>query len=275
MRTTVTYLIAVSFVAGLAITLPTAELTAQGQLKEDQRLSTATPIVTLAQRSDTRENPPENTQVRQKAVVEAPVYVPPRRGAPSLHRRYGGGTRGGIGAPPAILALAPADHTALTLQEQPILYWFASSKIETPVELSLTDENGDTPEFEAKLESPIQAGIHPIRLADYKVRLAAGKRYRWSVALVFDPDRRSKDILTYGWIQRVEKTGQASMPLKGSTGGQMADLAKAGLWYDAVMAISRQIDATPTDRNLHRERAGLFNQVDLTAAAAYDKNLGK
>jgi len=173
------------------------------------------------------------------------------------------------------LALAPADHAALTLQEQPILYWFASSKIETPVELSLTDENGDVPDFETTLEPPIQAGIHSIRLADYRARLASGKRYRWSVALVFDPDRRSKDILTYGWIQRVEKTSQVSMQFKGSTGGQMADLAKAGLWYDAVMAISGQIDATPTDRNLRQQRAALFDQVELTAAAAYDKNIGK
>ena len=275
MKITATYLTAASFVAGLAMALPPVEQTAQGQVKEDQRLSTAAPIMTLSQRSDARENPPDNAQVRQKPGGEAVAYVPPHRGAPALHRRYGGGTRGGIGAPPAILALAPADHTALTLQEQPILYWFASAKIETPVELSLTDENGDTPEFEARLESPIEAGIHPIRLADYKVRLAAEKRYRWSVALVFDPDRRSKDILTYGWIQRVEKTSQVSMLPKGSTGGQMADLAKAGLWYDAVMAISRQIDATPTDRNLHRERASLFDQVDLAAAAAYDKNLGK
>ena len=274
MRTTVTYLKAVSFVAGLAIILHTAELTAQGQVTDDRRLSTATPIVTLAQRSDTRENPPESAQVRQKAVVEAPVYVPPRRGAPSLHRRYGGGTRGGIGAPPAIWALAPADHAALTLQEQPILYWFASSKIETPVALTLTDDNGATPEFDTKLEPPIQAGIHPIRLADYKVRLAVGKRYRWSVAQDLNPDGSEK-ILTYGWIQRVEKTSQVSLPLKGSAGGQVTDLAKAGLWYDAVMAISRQIDAAPTDRKLHRERAGLFDQVQLTAAAAYDKNLGK
>lgn len=278
MRTTVTYLTAMSFVTGLVLVLSPPALVAEGQSQKDQRLSSSTPTMTLAQRGDTRENPSETGQVRQKPAGEALVsnpYNPPHRGTPSLHRRYGGGTRGGIGAPPAILALAPADHAALTLQEQPILYWFASSKIETPVELSLTDENGDAPDFETTLEPPIQAGIHSIRLADYKVRLAPGKRYRWSVALVFDPDRRSKDILTYGWIQRVEKTSQVSMQLKGSTGGQMVDLAKAGLWYDAVMAISRQIDATPTDRNLRQERASLFDQVELKAAAVYDKNIGK
>jgi hypothetical protein len=267
-----------SLTCGLAVSLPLAELSAEGQSQKDQQVSTATPAMTLAQRGDTRGNPSETGQVRQKPAAEeliSKLYNPPHRGAPALHRRYGGGTRGGIGAPPAILALAPADHTALTLQEQPVLYWFASSKIETPVELSLTDETGDAPEFEFPLPPPTQAGIHPIRLADYKVRLAPGKRYRWSVALIFDPDRRSKDILTYGWIQRVEKTSQVPMQLKGSAGGQMAELAKAGLWYDAVMAISRKIDAAPTDRNLRRERAALLDQVQLTDAAAYDKNVGK
>jgi len=84
-----------------------------------------------------------------------------------------------------------------------------------------------------------------------------GKRYRWSVALVFDPDRRSKDILTYGWIQRVEKADKLSV------------------WYDAVMAISEQIDAMPANRDLRRQRAALLDQVELTDVASYDKALGK
>lgn len=265
MRTTVTYLTAMSFVAGLAVTLTPTGLTAQELLEKDQRLSTTTPLVTIVQRGEAKDNLSEGDRLaRQKVVAEKPVYVPPHRGAPSPNRRFGGGTRGGAAAPPAaIQALAPTDHTALTLQEQPILYWFSSSEIKAPVELALTDENGSTPEFEANLAPPLRAGIHPIRLADYGVRLSLGKRYRWSVALVFDPDRRSKDILTYGWIQRVEK------------GAHATDFAKAGLWYDAVMAISEQIDSTPANRDLHRRRAALLDQVELTDAASYDKALGK
>ena len=271
MRAPATFLSAVTLAAGLAVTLIPVELTAQGRAKEDHRPSLVTPAPNLGQRNDPRESAAESSQAAQKPAAESLVYVPPRRGAPALHRRYGGGTRGGIGAPPAILALAPADHAALTSKEQPVLYWFASSRIETPVEVSLTDENGEAPEFEGTMTPPIEAGIHPIRLTDYGVRLVPGKQYRWSVALVFDPERRSKDILTYGWVQRVEKTGQASTRSKEST----TDLARAGLWYDAVMAISGQIDAAPTDRNLRRERALLLDQVKLTAASDYDKNLGK
>ncbi len=258
MRTTVTCLTAMSFVAGLALTLTPTELTAQEQSQKDQRLSTTTPLMTIAQRGEARENLSEGDRLaRQKVVAETPVYVPPHRGAPSPNRRFGGGTRGGTAAPPAmILALAPTDHTALTLQEQPILYWFSSSEITTPVTLALTDE-GSKPEFEATLAPPLRAGIHPIRLADYGVRLSLGKLYRWSVALVLDPERPGRDIVTSGMIQRVEKADKLSV------------------WYDAVMAISEQIDAMPANRDLRQRRAALLDKVDLTDVAAYDKALGK
>jgi len=262
MKRLTTHLMALSVVAGLALPLLPIESSAQEQSQKDQWLSTATPPLTIAQRGEARETMTEgNHPARQKAVVERPAYVPPHRGAPSPSRRFGGGTRGGIAAPPAILALAPTDHTALTLQEQPTLYWYASSEITTHVEVALTDEtdkNDIRTVVEASLAPPLRAGIHSIRLADYdKVRLVPGKRYRWSVALVFDPDRRSKDILTYGWIQRVEKADKLSV------------------WYDAVMAISEQIDAMPANRDLRRQRAALLDQAELTDVASYDKALGK
>lgn len=263
MRTTVTYLTTMSFVAGLALTLTPTELTAQDQSQKDQRLSTTTPLMTIAQRGETRESPSGGDRLaRQKVVAETPVYVPPHRGAPSPNRRFGGGTRGKTAAPPAIQALAPTDHTALTLQEQPVLYWFASSEITTPVALALIEEPGKNgtksePEFEANLVPPLRAGIHSIRLADYGVRLSLGKRYRWSVSLSLDPERPSKDIVTIGLIQRVEKADKLSV------------------WYDAVMAISEQIDATPANRDLRRRRAALLDQIELADAASYDKALGK
>ncbi len=268
MRAPVTYFTAMTLAFGLVMVLTPPSLLAEGQSQKDQRVSTPVPVITMAQNPELPAAAKESVQesertLPEKAASEAKAYVPPHRGAPSPNRRLGGGTRGGNAAPPAILALAPPDQNALTLQEQPVLYWYASSPIATSVELSLTDENGIAPDLEVKLDPPIRAGIHPIRLADYGKRLSVGKRYRWSVALVFDSEHRSKDILTYGWIQRVEK------------GAPTTDSAKIGLWYDAVMAISAQIDAAPTDRNLRRKRAELFEMAELTSVAAYDKELAR
>jgi hypothetical protein len=47
--------------------------------------------------------------------------------------------------------------------------------------------------------------------------------------------------------------------------------ASAGVWYDALSAISDQIDAAPGDAALRRERADLLEQAGLKAAAEFER----
>jgi len=47
--------------------------------------------------------------------------------------------------------------------------------------------------------------------------------------------------------------------------------AEAGLWYDAIDALSRLIELHPDDAELHAQRAALLDQVGLPAVASYDK----
>src|SRR5713101_569860 len=49
------------------------------------------------------------------------IYKPPKRGAPG--GREGAGTRG-LRDSLTLAVLAPKDHTGLTAQEQPVLYWY-------------------------------------------------------------------------------------------------------------------------------------------------------
>src|SRR5262249_1261654 len=65
------------------------------------------------------------------------IYKPPKRGAPG--GREGAGTRGFREALPTLAVLAPQDHTGLTAQEQPVLYWYLSQETRQPVEVILTD----------------------------------------------------------------------------------------------------------------------------------------
>ena len=46
--------------------------------------------------------------------------------------------------------------------------------------------------------------------------------------------------------------------------------AEAGLWYDAIMAISELIEADPTNAELRQQRAALLEQVALPGVAAHD-----
>ena len=128
-------------------------------------------------------------------AVSMPVYKPPRRGAP--RGRVGGGTRGPGDELPVLSVLAP-DHTGLTVQEQPSLFWHLSSSATYPVELTIIDDHSVQPLLARRFSPPILPGVQRVRLADYGFRLLPGVQYQWFVALVVNEDRRSRDIIAGG-----------------------------------------------------------------------------
>ena len=211
--------------------------------------------------------PPLEAQQKQtepstsvKASTE-PVYKPPMRGAPG--GRVGGGTRGTGREAFVLSVLAPA-HTGLTTSEQPELFWFISSATSYPVELTVVDPKKSDPLLELRVEPPVSAGFHKVRLADHGVRLAPGVPYQWYVAVVPDSGRRSKDILAGGTIERVAAPDGLQAKISGASKNDVPSVyAEAGLWYDAVAALGDLIDRTPTDKALLDQRAALLRQVGL------------
>jgi hypothetical protein len=196
------------------------------------------------------------------ADASAPVYQPPKRGAPG--GRVGGGTRGFQREVFVLSVLAP-DHSGFTISEQPSLYWFISNATSIPVELTVMDAQGIQPILETRIPAPVQAGVHRIRLSDYNVRLSPGAAYRWFVTVVPDADRRSKDILAGGAVERVEISGELKAKLVRAAKTELPALyGEAGLWYDTVAAMSDLIEAAPQDQALRKQRAALLSQVGLT-----------
>ncbi|HEU4345454.1 MAG TPA: DUF928 domain-containing protein [Candidatus Binatia bacterium] len=194
-------------------------------------------------------------------AADAPVYKPPKRGAPG--GRVGGGTRGTQRDVFVLSVLAP-DHSGFTTSEQPSLYWFISAPTSLPVELTVMDPQGVKPILETRLSSPVKPGVQQVRLADYNVRLEPGAAYRWFVAVVPDADRRSKDILAGGAIERVETPDELKAKLAQSAKKDMPFVyAEAGIWYDALRAMTELIDAAPQDQELRKQRAAMLAQVGL------------
>jgi hypothetical protein len=177
----------------------------------------------------------------------------------------GGGSRG-IQREVFVLSVLAPDHSGLTISEQPSLYWFISGPTSLPVELTVMDPEGVQPILETRLPVPIQAGVHRVRLADHNIRLKPGAAYRWFVTVVPDSDRRSKDILAGGAIERVDVPNDLKAKLATANKSELFSLyADAGMWYDAVGAISEMIDAAPQDQALRKQRAALLSQVGLSA----------
>jgi Domain of Unknown Function (DUF928) len=190
-----------------------------------------------------------------------PVYRPPVRGAPG--GRVGGGTRGYTRDTFVLSVLAP-DHMGLTVSEQPSLYWAISNATTLPVELAVMDPRKTEPVLEKRLPSPVTAGVHRIRLADYGVRLDPGVAYRWSVTVVPDANRRSRDILAGATIERVETEAELREKVGRSEKDRLPFLyAESGLWYDALAAISELIETAPQDSALQKQRDALLSQAGL------------
>ena len=203
----------------------------------------------------------EKPQPTPAQVSAGAVYKPPLRGAP--RGRIGGGTRG-VGSEVIVLSVMAPDHAGLTASDQPSLYWQISTSTSLPVELTIMDPRRIEPVLETRLPAPIQAGLHRVRLADHGVRLDPEVPYRWYVAVVVDPDRRAKDVLAGGVIERVAPSAELHQRIASAPKEQVAAVyAGGGLWYDALTAASDLVEATPGDPVLRRERAALLTEVGL------------
>jgi hypothetical protein len=197
----------------------------------------------------------------------APVYKPPLRGAPG--GRVGGGTRGAPGRDIFVLSVLAPDHTGLTTKEQPSLFWFISSDTSLPVELTITDPDAAEPMLETRITPPVARGVHRVRLSEHNVRLAVGVTYQWAVTVIpDDASRRSRDILASGTIERVEPTGDMAPKLAAAGSTDLASLyAEAGIWYDALEAVSDLVERSPGDPTPRNYRASLLTQAGLPQVA--------
>jgi len=192
----------------------------------------------------------------EKSEVEI-LYRPPARGNP--RGRVGGGVRGVGDIHPDLYSLVP-DHTGQTISDQPSLFWYldAAAPKDATLVFTLIDEVHIDPLVEAELPRPAEAGIQRIDLAGHGVRLEPGTEYEWSVALIPDPERRSHDVVTTGWIDRVEP------PIGLGTGPPSARrYASYGLWYDALAAASDRLAAAPSDPAARADRDSLLREVGL------------
>jgi hypothetical protein len=130
------------------------------------------------------------------------------------------------------------------------------------------------PVLQVKLPESKRAGIQRLNLSDYHVTLSPGVEYEWVVALVVDPESRSKDVIASGFIQRVERSADVAARLANSNKTELPYVyAEEGIWYDALTALSDLIEIQPGNASLRTERAALLEQVGITNAVAFTGNV--
>lgn len=225
---------------------------------------------TTASGTDTEVVEDKPKEGESKKPARALVYIPPLRGSPG--GRVGGGARGVNDEATTIYPMAP-DHVGLTIREQPNIYWFIPKSTSYPIELTIIESNAIEPLIERRIEALKKIGMQCIQLKEYGIRLQKGIVYKWFVAIVPDSDKRSKDILAGGMIECIDEPGGLRQKLNETKkDGAPYVYAEAGLWYDALDAISKLIDASPNNTSIREQRASLLVQVGLEEVAEFERD---
>jgi hypothetical protein len=215
--------------------------------------------------------PPEvKTAHEPRGGIELPVFTPPPRGAPRM--RVGGGTRQPFLADaPEMYALVPREP-GLTIEAQPVLYWWLSKETDARMEFTLVEVRSGEPLIDATLEGRFEPGFQALSLADLHVRLDVGKTYQWSMTYLTGPEGTASDIAAGGGIERVDPSEALRSALATASPTRIPlVLAAAGIWYEAISDLSARIEASPRDARLREERAALLDQVGLETLALEDR----
>jgi len=236
----------------LSLVMPTSGI-ASNQDKKKQK-DTAHENETTIKQDQTRKQTP-------MLINHMPIYKPPLRGAPA--GRVAAGTRGVDQELPYLCLIVP-DHIGLTLSSQPTLYFYQSKASSFPVEFTLIEKQGISPILEIQITPSQPSGIQAFRLVDYDVHLEPGVQYKWFIALIADPQRRSKDILAAGGIERIDAPENMKDKLANADISQAPFIyAEAGFWYDAFDTLSMLIEKSPDDPVFLKQRNALLEQIGL------------
>lgn len=188
-----------------------------------------------------------------------PVFRPKNLGAPKV--RVGGGSRGLDQSSVDLYLFAP-EEAGLTLQSQPTLYWYVSKAVDLPVEVTITDK------FSVILKTTLNdiktSGVQSLSLAEQHVILRPDILYKWSVAIVNDPDQRSLDTFASAGIIATSSTEELNAKILAlNNNDRIMLLAHEGLWYDAMTAVQFLIKNNSDKSFPTAMRASLLQQVGL------------
>ncbi|KOR30498.1 hypothetical protein TI04_05535 [Achromatium sp. WMS2] len=162
--------------------------------------------------------------------------------------------------------LAP-EHTGLTSNRQPNLYWYVKPGLENYQSFRLSPMNQVGWAFEITIPPAPAGGIRSLSLREHNIQLQPNTEYRWQVLLEPFSNQTAAATNSTGYIvyiPHILKSGDIS------NSELIHVAAKKGLWYDAVDAVSKLVQTEQRGNKWHQHRAELLRQGNLQQAAKYD-----
>ena len=190
-------------------------------------------------------------------------YTPPKR--QRAIKTAGTGSRGceGFSNKVTLQLLVPNNHVGQTTKARPTLMAYLAGAPEA--EVSLVQRGVPQPLYVSKVK-PNAQGIVKVDIPEEVAGLEAGKDYRWSVAVVCNPNRRSADVYAEAYIERVNVPETIEKQVSAATTDQVLGqaYAEAGIWYDTLEAVS-QASVNPSDNpSVKTDLSDLLNQVGIS-----------
>ena len=223
-------------------------------------LVTIASISSAAEQTQAVKGPQAN---KPSAVRPTILYKPPLRD--DTHDVVSQSAQSMEGKATILQILAP-DHTGLTLQSQPTLYWYAHTPVAVRFTITAIEKNGANPLLKVDIKKA--AGIQQLDLGKHGISLQPELSYQWSVVQVMDKGKQSTTTIASGIIERMKPGEGLSSRIKKSQGTELVNVyAIEGIWYDALETISSMINKSPEDKNLIAIRKSLLEQAGLHLAA--------
>lgn len=257
--------IEIAMVVGALVAAPTPVTAESATTPEHQRdviVIAEARIESVTDDEKKHETPSSDSETSAVSAQPQALYQRLRYGSPDRENTNIATIRRSVVAGPTPLALAPG-HVGLTISASPSLFWHIDSVPTQGVAVVFTirDDTSIDPLAEITLPSFSRAGIQRLRLVEHAIKLEPNVEYMWSIALVADADQPSKDIISSGFIRRVSRPKALSTESRDGL-----EFAQAGIWYDALEALSDDVDEHPNDRRARFLRSSLLREQKLDAA---------
>ncbi|MGI0492551.1 DUF928 domain-containing protein [Alkalinema pantanalense CENA528] len=201
-------------------------------------------------------------------IASAQRFTPKNRGLPG--RREGGGTRGACPTlqtdqrtlQDSVVAIVPQDNVITTASDHPTLMWHVPKTSATSASFILLNEKGEEL-YAQDFALSGKAGMIRLSVPETAQPLQVGKTYQWKFALVCDADDRSGDIVTEGWIERVNLPEDVQRKLQALPVKDHSSVyAESGIWQEALNSLADLRLQNP-DPAVQRDWKSLLQSVDL------------
>jgi hypothetical protein len=197
----------------------------------------------------------------KSAAKEQETYYPPKGKIRQQTRKTGGSRGCNLPLNNTVTLLVPRDHTATTVSARPTFFWYLSQKSSLPLRFTLI-EPGKKTIFSKELTP--EPGIVALNLPRSSHPLEIGKTYRWTVTVICNPKKPSRNLFAQAWIERVSLPKSAKLYKDES----FCDVkyARSGIWYDALACNYVNQLQNNSDRNL-QDFWALLEEIDLSNLA--------